>query len=806
MPCANASPGPRQPVLPLGEGVAIPSCRLTQLNRRIRNLVALASIAASAGASALVRAETAVLEDVVVLAQRRAVELDRVASPVSAYSAAALEAAGIRDVRDLAARSPMLDYQASVTAATATLRIRRVGNIGNILTFEPAVGYFEDGAFRSRSLFATADLLDVERIEVLRGPQSALYGKNTGAGVVALYTQPPGEQFNGAVEATTGVLDAPRSAALAGLRASIDGPIAGGLRGGLSVGAAWHDATVRNLLAGGADGNALARASARAQLAYAPGDRLALRLIGSAFTYDSDEGETDTVFVPGARSTTILAALQDAGLAGACPGNQPRDRRVCSVATNHLDLDAGTVTLLAELRLGNGWTLHSTTSFEHYRDHRDEDDAVQLLAPLLFFHDSERGESWQQELRLASAEGVRMPWLAGLFGYRHDHERGTLGRRPMFGPNGAAAFDPLWEASLGIPLALPGQLGLHDSRQRTGYVAAYGQLTVPLGTRLDVTAAARAARETRDASIENAVTAPGRSVVSATLTPAVSPSGAPVNGSVGRASDAITWSLTPRLILDAHRMLYATWARGGKFGGFNTGFGNAPLAAREFGDESIDHLEAGGRLGFAGGRGRLSASAFRTRYHDYQDAAFASAQFTVGNAGRADLDGFEVEAEFLAEAGTRASLSVSYAEFRYGRNTTGMCWPGRVPDGSIAGACDLTGEQPVDAPPWQVWFAVEKPFRLGGAPASARLDWTWTDRYNTGFSADPRLRQDAFHDIAVRVAVQLTDALRLELAGENLLDETVATTEPLLNFFNDASWQTYYEQPRRFVLTLRAEF
>ena len=125
-------------------------------------------------------------------AQKRATDLDQLATPVSAFSGAALDAAGVRDIHGLAARSPMLDYQESVTAATATLRIRRVGNIGNIPTFEPAVGYFEDGAFRSRSLFVSADLLDVERIEVLRGPQTTLYGKNTGAGVVALYSRSPG--------------------------------------------------------------------------------------------------------------------------------------------------------------------------------------------------------------------------------------------------------------------------------------------------------------------------------------------------------------------------------------------------------------------------------------------------------------------------------------------------------------------------------------------------------------------------------------------------------------------------------------
>jgi iron complex outermembrane receptor protein len=300
------------------------------------------------------------------------------------------------------------------------------------------------------------------------------------------------------------------------------------------------------------------------------------------------------------------------------------------------------------------------------------------------------------------------------------------------------------------------------------------------------------------------VTIPGVSLISAVLTPAVSPSGAPVNGTVDRASENITWSLTPRFTLDDDRMLYATWARGGKFGGFNTGFGNAPLAAREFGDETIDHLEAGGRFRFAGGRGRLSLSAFDTRYHDYQDAAFVSAQFTVGNAQRVDLEGAEFELEYLWPAGTLASLALSYADLTYGKNTTGMCYPGRVPDGSMPGACDLSGEHPVDAPPWQASFAVGKHFTLAGRDAEARLDWNWTDRYQTSFSADPRLVQGAWHDIALRISLQLTDALELELAGENLLGENVSTIDSVLNFFNDASYQSYLAAPRRFTLTLRA--
>jgi outer membrane receptor protein involved in Fe transport len=776
------------------------------LFRESPTLVVLACAAAAGAGAARADEPPQVLEDVIVLAQKLASRLDQLPVPLSTLSGAELVAAGLHDIKGIAGRLPMLDYQESVTAATATLRIRRVGNIGNIPTFEPAVGYFEDGAYRSRSFFAAADLLDVQRVEILRGPQTSLYGKNTGAGVVAAYTRVPGDNFEGQLEVTGGALDAPGSPGLASIRASLDGPIAGGLHGGIAVSGERHGATLRNVLAGGADGDAPAHASARGQLALSPTERFSLRLIGAVIAADGDEGESDTVFVPGARSSNILAGLQSQNLAGTCPGNLPRDRNVCSVYTNHLDLKAQDATLIADYRLANGWLLHSLTGYEQYRVRRDEDDVVQLLAPILFFHDSESGRAWQQELRLSSTDDAPASWVAGLFWHQYTHERGSRGRRPMFGPNGDLASNPYWTTVLGIPFALPNQQGLHDSRQHTDYLAAYGQFTVPLGNHIDVTAAARVASESTSASITNSVTVPGLSVISRSLTPATSPTGMPVNGSVDRASDAITWNLTPRLTLDENRMLYATWARGGKFGGFNTGFGNAPLAAREFGDETIDHLEAGGRLRFAGGRGRLSASAFSTRYHDYQDAAFMSAQFSIGNVQRVDLDGAEVEAEYLFRSGAHVNFSLSYADFTYAKNTTGMCYPGRIPNGSVPGACDLSGDHPVDAPLWETWLGVEQPFTIFGRSARVRLDWNWTDRYNTSFSADPRLVQGAGNDVALRVSMDVTANVTLELAGENLLNETQAMTEPVLNFFNDASYQTYLTEPRRYMLTLRAKF
>jgi iron complex outermembrane receptor protein len=756
-----------------------------------------------AGGAGPAHADAEALPDVVVLAQKRPAELQDVPVAMSALPAEDIEARGIRDIRDLATQSPMLDYQDSVGAPTTTLRIRRVGNIANIPTFEPAVGLFVDGAFRSRSLFAHSALLDIERIEVLRGPQTSLYGKHAGAGVLAIYTQEPGDRLEALAEAGGGVLEAPGNPELLELRASLAGPIFGQLRGSIAAGGTWHGDTAKNALAGAPGGNEREQFGLRGQLAWTAAERLALRLIAGYFGRNDAEGESDVVYVPGAGSTELLEDLQRQDMTGICPNNRAHDRISCSVAANHLDLVAADATLIADYGLANGWMLHSLTGYEHYRDRRDEDDAVQLLAPLLFFHDSEAATAWQQELRLASGEAARLPWFAGAYYYESDYERGTRGRRPMFGANGDLAFDPFWESVLGVPLAIPGQDGLHDSRLDTEYVGVFGQASVPLGARLRITAGARWAREEKRASIANAVTAPGASVISRVLTPESSPGGEPVNGAVRRASEDLSWSLTPQMELDRDRMLYATWARGGKFGGYNTGFGNAPLSAREFGDESIDHLEAGGRMRFAAGRGRLAASVFRTRYHDYQDAAFVSAQFTVGNAERLDLHGAELEAEYRFESGVLASLALSWADVTYGRNTTGMCAPGRSPDGSQPGTCDLTGERPVAAPPWSVQIGVEDEFALAGIDATMRLDWAWTDRYSTSFSADPRLVQPAWHDLALRIGVRLTPSVDLILAGENLLDETVVYYDSVLNFFNDSSFQSFLAVPRRYTLTLR---
>src|SRR5688572_17947003 len=443
------------------------------------------------------------IETVVVYAQKRAMPLQDVPMSVSTLTETDLADAGIHDIEGVATSVPALDMQRSVSPLTTTLRVRRIGSLGNIPTFEPAVGLFFDGAYRSRSLLGTGDLLDVDHIEVLSGPQTALYGRSVSAGVVSIYTRRPGKQFRGDAEITGGVVDSARSAGMGRANIGASGPLSETLGGSLAAAHSSQGLSFRNALPGGPHGNNLSRTTSRGQLLWSPNDQFELRLIAGYLQEEDAQGESDVYFAPGAPSTAVASLIQQLESVTPCPENVPHDRTTCSVATNLLDLEAADLTVNLSYRLANGWTLSSLTGWDQYEDKRSDDDLAQLFTPLLFYRDSEKGTSLQQELRLASSDSAHLVWLAGLSYYSNEYRRGMGGERPMFGPNGSLAFIPLWQSLLDIPLALPGQLGLHDSAVDTESYSAFGQVTWPFGDHLSLTGSLRWQTEEKQASINN---------------------------------------------------------------------------------------------------------------------------------------------------------------------------------------------------------------------------------------------------------------------------------------------------------------
>jgi iron complex outermembrane receptor protein len=751
------------------------------------------------------------LEEVVVTAQKREQSLQDVPMAVSALSASALNDAGVQNLTDLSRLVPSLEVQTSTSSVSSNFRLRRVGNLGNIPDFEPAVAVFLDGAFRSRSVFGVTELFDVERIEILRGPQSTLYGKNSTAGVIGIYTAAPSDEFEWRGELTAGNIEGANDAAKYGFKGGISGPLTDTLSGSLGMSYSNNEETQSQAVAGADDANELDRYSVRGQLNWDASDKLSLRAILGTVQQDKNDATSNDYFYDpeGFIAGAILPTLQAAGIGGTCTDNDPTNRKACNNDSTTSDLEAYEGTFLGNYAMDNGWSIDSITSWDYFKFEGEQNDAAQVIAPLLRFHDTQENEAWQQELRLTSAGNESVDWMGGLFYYHSKFNRGDNGDRPFFlgdtesnNPVIAALNQQLFELPIPVPFATEGQLGFLDSEQKTDYYAVFGQATWNVTDKFSITAGGRWQKEEKDASILQSVNDPSPSIISIALSPAdVS------NDNLDRNADEFTWSITPQYFLTEDTMLYLTASHGFKSGGFNTGFGTLPISTREFDDEDIMHYEGGVKTELLDGNMRLAASAFYTEYKDYQDAAFVGGQFTVGNAEKAILQGIELEGTALIGEHLTAEFAVSYADFEYDKNTAGQCYPGRAPDSPTdPTACDLTNENPINAPKWKTHMGLTYEQPVSWGDAYARVDWSWTDDYNTSFSADPRLTQDSYSWVNARIGTRW-DAFEVVVWVDNLTDEDVTMIDAVANIYaGDGSYQSFLSSPRSYGLTFRANY
>jgi len=752
------------------------------------------------------------LEEVMVTAQKREQSLQDVPLAISALSAEDMSAAGVQDMGGIANLVAALEVQTNTSPAATNFRIRRVGNLGNIPTFEPAVGVFIDGAFRSRSVYAVSELFDLERIEILRGPQSTLYGKNTTAGVIGIYTAAPSDTLTGGFEITAGNWEGGNDAFKYLLKGGISGPLSDNVQA--SISGSWVDGDdifSSGLVNNPVDMNNNERFSVRSQLQWQPSDAMNVRLTLGMVREDDQQEAEDLFYDPnGFVAGIILPTFQAFGVSDTCTDNDPHNRVGCLIKSVDTDFETTDATLLIDYDLSNGWTLNSITSWDNFRLEGALNDAMQVMAPLLIFQDTHESTSWQQELRLTSEGGETVDWLLGTFFYTNEFLRGDRGRRPSFiadtlasHPVVAAINQALLGAPIPIPVGTDGQLGYLDNVQNTDYYALFGQASWNISDTFRVTAGMRWQNEDKDAQIHQFVNDPSPSIISLLLAPPSVSTQEPLR----RSTDALTWSISPQWFVTDQTMLFATLSNGFKSGGFNTGFGTLPIDAREFNDEDIMHYELGFKSELWGNRLRLAGSVFFTEYEDYQDAAFVGAQFTVGNADMAELKGVELEGSVLLSESLTADFSISYADFVYEKNFNGQCYPGRAPDSPTdPTACDLSGEHPVNAPEWKshLGLTYERPVSWGDA--YARFDWSWTDDYNTSFSSDPRLKQDAYSWVNLRAGTRW-DNYEISVWVDNLLDETVVNFDAVLNVYSgDGSYQSYIQAPRSYGVTFRANF
>ena len=368
-------------------------------------------------------------DEIIVTASKREQTLQEVPIAVSVVDDRAIEQSNVQDLFDLQTMVPSLRISQLQAASQSNFIIRGFGNGANNPGIESSVGVFIDGVYRSRSAAAIADLPVLERVEVLRGPQSTLFGKNVSAGAISITTKKPEFEWGGSVEASYGRFEEVI------FKGSLTGPISDKLAFRVSGSTNNRDGYYTNAV-DGSDLNERNRWSVRADLLFEPTDNLSFRVIGD---YNKiDEVCCGAIQLINGPATLVIGAPPPIGLGKIIDSAADRafnvafDEQVINQLTGkgvsgQMDLDFG------------GAALTSITAYREQSD-RSDTDADFSAADIAINPQDRSFETFTQEIRLASTGDNTLDWLFGAFYF---DENVDSRRDVIFGNDARPFFDRL---------------------------------------------------------------------------------------------------------------------------------------------------------------------------------------------------------------------------------------------------------------------------------------------------------------------------------------------------------------------------
>ncbi|MFT6052164.1 MAG: iron complex outermembrane receptor protein, partial [Halioglobus sp.] len=560
------------------------------------------------GASTQSTAKANALEEIIVTASKRTQSLQDVPMAVTAFSEQLIQEAGINNAVDLAVMTPSLTISTSNQPFTAAFRIRGIGTSQDDIALEPSVGIFVDDVFLSRSGLGMSDLTDIGRIEVLQGPQGTLYGKNTNAGAISIFTKDPNfEEFDGYVETSIGNYD------LTKLTVAASGPINDSLayritgttdqRGGYFNNSAGDDLNSAD------DWNIIAK------LLYTPSDDLRILIKGSHVNRDAKCCAADSV-----QGVSVNNELAARGLT--TNKNNPFDHEIAVNIDNNFENTVDNLSMVIDYDRNWG-SVKSITAWGQADGTASYDVDRSELDVMSYVDATSEGDNLSQEVRFVSPTGGLLDYQLGLFYFRGNTTGGDGSPFVFVGEDfirlanqqpDIAALLPAGVPSIAF-IAQPGDSISADIKLETQTVAIFGQSTWHVSGRWRVTGGLRWTNEQKDADIFTSIdsTAVSAQLVGLSFLNAVT---TPVDEDFSRSTNDINWLLDTSFDLFDDTMVYARVATGSKSGGFNTV--NGTPEQREFQDESTSSYELGIKSTVLDARMRINAAAFYTEIDDYQ--------------------------------------------------------------------------------------------------------------------------------------------------------------------------------------------
>ncbi|MBX6555387.1 TonB-dependent receptor [Pseudomonas aeruginosa] len=736
------------------------------------------------------KADTA-LGKVTVTARRREEDSQKVPTPITVLGGETLEAQRISRVQDLQQVLPSVNV-AYIHARQSSVAVRGIGNNPASDGLEGSAGIYLDNVYLGRPGMAVFDLLDIEQLELLRGPQGTLFGKNTTAGVLNISTRAPTFTAERTVEVSGG-----QDGYFQG-RGTVSGPLGETLAGRLSAYRTRDDGYIKNIH----DDNYLnggERQGARGQLLFEPNEDFSLRWIAD---YNEEDSSNGSMVVYGGAERF----WQRAALVGASPLRDPQRRKVNINGRQHVSVHQGGSSLEANWNLAGGYRLTSISAYRywHFTPANDEQLNVSAINDTgVEVHDRQ----FSQEIRLASPTGGAFDYVVGAYAFRQN-----LGNK-TFTSYGPLADLYLLGANLG---ALNDTYSKANGKIETDSFALFAQGTWHLTERLDFTAGLRGTYEEKNAKVERFAPLGGA---------AVGGVGAAVrNGQLGAydSDDLSQYNFAPSALLSLSYQFsddllgYASLSHGEKSGGVNLAVGSAPSAGADsllVGPERANDAELGLKSTLFDRRLLLNANLFWTGIHGYQATTLYQAPGStqlvqvLANAGSVRSRGLEFEATALPLRGLTLNFNGSYNDVTYLSFKYAPC-PAEVSTRPGApSSCDLTGQRVVGASKWI-------------ANLNGEYQWRLDDRFQPYVSASYAYRSAAegtldnsdLSKIDGYALVNLAAGLRSDL-GDGQLDTSVW----LKNAFDkdyylsafasiNGSYTASVGQPRTLGVSLRYDF
>jgi len=749
-------------------------------------------------------AEDFALEEIIVTAQKKAESLQDVPVAVQAFSSDDIQEAGMNNANDLAVMTPSLHVTSNTTPFNSRFAIRGIGTAQNDPALEPSVGIFVDGVFLGRSGLGMSDLADIERIEVLQGPQGTLYGKNTNAGAISVTTKGPNlEEFEGYIETSLGDYDMRR------VTVSASGPLSDTVAYRLSGNIHQRDGYIENTA--GNDLNDADDWNIQGKLLWEPSENLSLMLSGSHVERDTTCCVPEVVL-----SEEVQAELAAQGLPQG--KNDPFDYEVANDQEAEFKLKSDMLSLQVEYDLGWG-AITSITAWSDYSYTQVSDlDGSQL--DILSSSQKFSGDSISQEFRLDSTIGDNIEYQLGLFYYQQTTQRGEAGDAFTYGDDidtvlGEVFLRPLVEGinpALGgfVPTVAsafvqPGDMITGKSVWDNDTLALFGQATWHLQERWHLTAGVRWTEEEREAELlsENFTTAAGLDSLVAPAPLAalaaglagqigntfVDLSNLPIDAKLDRSSENVDWLLKAAYDIGEETMVYASVSTGSKSGNFNGVSGT--VDQREFDDETTLSYELGLKSTLLDSRLRLNAAAFLTQIDDFQNQqADPNGPGTiVGNEGEVEVSGLDLHIDALPLPNLTLSAGLLYMD-KY----------------EITGG-DREGDKLAYVADYTANLAATLVFPVADGTLYLRGDYMYMDDHATNGANSENLVAKDFNDrklLNAKIGWR-NDNWNLSIWAKNLTDDDYATSTGNPQIYS-GNTNYFVAAPRTFGATVRYNY